>query len=104
MCTLVGVVVLVVAAIIVFFWPSPPDDIPIDYSIDGVHPVIRAAEILEQRKYGRWQGPPITVNWTPGEYYEVDVRAEWILRNPGENVTVHIEGDHRESLSKGYSK
>ena len=100
----ITVVITVVCSIMViayFFFLPDRKAVEIDFNIDGIHPVIRAAEVLEQRKYCRWQGPAINVMWTPGQDYEVDVRAMWILRNPGDGVSVVIDGDIKNSLSKG---
>lgn len=63
-------------------------------------PVIVAAQILEQRKSGRHLGSIVTVDWTPGEVYEIDAHAKFILRNPGYGVKVRIKGDIKNSLSR----
>lgn len=80
--------------------PNAPPPAP-DFS-DDREPIIKAAEVLEQRRYGRWLGPRIVVNWTPGEVYEVDRYARFIMDNPGYDVEVRVRGDIKNCLSKGH--
>lgn len=101
-CIPVGLAVLLILLAIAIYKTMPKVDTSptVDLS-DQREPIIRAAEVLEQRRYGRWCGPQITVDWTPGESHTVDAYAKWILKNPGHGVDLNITGDTSNSLSRG---
>lgn len=45
--------------------------------------LVRAAELLEQRRSGRWQGRGVTVKRTPGLDDQADRYADWIKKHGG---------------------
>lgn len=73
-----------------------------DWRVDGVHPVVRAAEIAAQRHTGRECGDCITVDWQPGQALEIDAYAQFIMEHGMDvGVRLNIVGDAEKACSDG---
>jgi hypothetical protein len=72
------------------------------WRIEGIHPVVQAAEVAAQRHTGREWGSPITVDWKPGKAFEVDAYAQFIMEQGADvGVKLNIVGDAENSRSDG---
>lgn len=65
---------------------------------EGVHPVIQAAELAAQRHTGRNLGGSVEVEWRPGQAFEIDASARYLLAH-GEAVGVRVK--RRKQLPTG---
>lgn len=69
---------------------------------DGIHPVVRAAEVAAQRHTGREWGGPIVVDWKPGQAYEIDAYAKFVMEQGMDvGVKLNIIGDAENACSDG---